>query len=1025
MRLLLVALAGLAILAVATLLVVPRFIDWNRFKPEIAALAERATGRQLAIDGDVGFSLLPTPTLSAAGVRLSAAPGAAEPDLVRLKSLDARIAFGPLLGGRIVAESIVLVEPSLVVEPAAAALGGWDAGWRDRLGFDRIIVVDGSVEWRGADGALRLDKINAEITGPASAGAEGDSRLRVSGDVAWQGLPWRFDLSVGRLAEAAPVSLSLGLRGGGANLRLSGTATLGSRDTLLTGRLRADGNRLPELLAAFGVGGALPAPLGQAMTVEATLQVGASRIALNDLALTLGDDLRASGAAGLALPPQGGFDLVLAVNRLDVERWSTALPPRAPAVVAPPALHGTIDLTIDALLWRGGVIRQARLAGVLGAAGLTVKQAAAQLPGGSDVALFGQLTLGDAPRFDGQLEGGADNLRSLFAWLKLDADAIPADRLRRVSVTTGLSIARDAIELANLDLQFDGSRLTGGVVATLGARPAFGVNLRLDRINLEAYLPRAGNRSAAPAPPIAGSAPLDWLTGFDANLQLQVDQLSYNTVPLQGVLVDASLEAGTLRLNQLTTESAAGVRATLGGIMRRARWPAELELTLTAQADDPSRLLQLLGYDLATPALGPLSATVSATGPLDHLRLGIDAAVAGGTFHAASDDADLLARGGTLAVAVRHDEALRLLRALIPGYRPGGDTVGALALTGTVALAAGRLTLADGALKLGSAGLAVSGGADLGNPRLDLKLRLAGPTLMLDPLLPRRLAERPPTPLGADLWAVLTGLPATVAALGPLDVDAAVELGALDYHGQHATGIALDLTLQAGSPAAARLAADGWGGRLTLSATLDPAHEPALALRAALSGVKADQAAAALLGVAPLDGRLDLDAAATASGATAVELLGSLVGSAQLRLRDGEIAGFDLAALNGRLQPGPPGADPARLVGQDLARGKTAFSALDGTLSLNGAQLATEDAKLVGPGGTVALRGGLDLAARQLDLGAVLELADAPAAPSARIHLTGALAAPSRAIDDQALVEFLAVRQPRAPVVAKPGSGGR
>src|SRR5271170_4679310 len=186
MRLLLIAAIGLAILLVAALVVVPRFIDWNRFKPEIAALAERATGRQLAIAGDVGFSLLPTPTLSAAGVRLSGAPGAAEPDLVRLKSLDARIAFGPLLGGRIVAESIVLVEPSLVVEPAAAALGGGDTGWRDWLGFDRIIVVDGSVEWRGADGALRLDKINAEITGPASAGAEGDSRQRVSGDVAIQ-----------------------------------------------------------------------------------------------------------------------------------------------------------------------------------------------------------------------------------------------------------------------------------------------------------------------------------------------------------------------------------------------------------------------------------------------------------------------------------------------------------------------------------------------------------------------------------------------------------------------------------------------------------------------------------------------------------------------------------------------------------------------------------------------------------------------------------------------------------------------
>jgi uncharacterized protein involved in outer membrane biogenesis len=1022
MRLLLIALAGLAVLAIAALAVVPRFIDWNRFKPEIAALAERATGWQLTIDGDVGFSLLPTPTLSAAGVRLSGAPGGAQPDLMRLKSLDARIAFGPLLGGRVVAESIVLVEPSLVIEQAAAAHAGWDAGWQDRLGFDRLIVVDGSVEWRGDDGVLRVDRINAEITGPSEAGAALGGPLRVSGDAAWLGLSWRFDLGLGRLAEAAPVSLSLGLRGGGANLRLSGTATLGSSESLLTGRLRADTSRLPALLAAFGVPGALPAPLGQPLTVEAALQVGSNRIALNDLALTLGDDMRASGAAGIALPPQGGFDVALAVNRLEVERWSIALPapPRGAtgAASAPrPGWHGALDLTIDALLWRGGVIRQARLAGVLGPAGLTVKQAAAQLPGGSDVALFGQLTLGDAPRFDGQLEGGADNLRSLFGWLKLDADAIPADRLRRVSVTTGLSIAHDAIELANIDLRFDGSRLTGGVVATLGARPALGVNLRLDRINLEAYLPRAGGAPAARAPPAPGAAPLDWLTAFDANLQLQVDQLSYDTVPLEGVLIDASLEAGTVRLDELTITSAAGVHATLGGIVRRASWPAELELTLTAQADDPSRLLQLLGYDLATPALGPFSATVSATGPLDHLRLALDTALAGGTLRAASDDVDLLAPGGALAVSVQHAEALRLLRALIPGYRPAADALGPLELTGRLALRAGRLSLTDGVLALGPGGFTASAAASLDTPRLDLKLRLAGASLALDPLLPRRLAERPPQPLGADLWAVLAGLPSAVAALGRFDAEAAVELGALDYEGQRATGIALDLILHDQGQTTARLAADCWGGRLTLSADLDPGRKPALAVGGALAGVKAGEAAAALVGVAPLDGRLDLDAAATASGATGVELLGSLVGSAQLRLRDGEIAGFDLAALNGRLLPGPPGADPARLVGQDLARGKTAFSVLDGTLSLRGARLATENANLVGPGGTVELRGGIDLAARQLDLGLTLQLAGEPTAPRARIHLTGPLAEPARAIDGQALAAFLAAR-------ARPGSGG-
>src|SRR4029077_18240566 len=117
--------------------------------------------------------------------------------------------------------------------------------------------------------------------------------------------------------------------------------------------------------------------------------------------------------------------------------------------------------------------------GGLGRSGLPIRQGAAPLPGGSDVALFGHLALGDAPRFDGQLEGGADNLRSLFDWLQIDAQAIAPDRLRRVSVTTGLSITGDGFELANIDLQFDASRLTGSLIAALGARPALGAKLRI------------------------------------------------------------------------------------------------------------------------------------------------------------------------------------------------------------------------------------------------------------------------------------------------------------------------------------------------------------------------------------------------------------------------------------------------------------------------------------------------------------------------------------------------------------------
>jgi uncharacterized protein involved in outer membrane biogenesis len=1021
MRVLLGVLIGLAVALIAALLIGPRFVDWNRFKPELAALAERATGRPLAIDGDVAFSLLPSPTLSAIGVRLGNPPGSAGPELMRLKSFDARIAFLPLLAGRIAVESIALVEPALVLDAAAIGTAGWDAGLDDRLSVDRVIVVDGSVAVRAGAGVVRLERINAEIVANLPPGP-----LRVSGDVAWQGLSWRFELTSGRLGAAAPVNLTLGLRGGGANLRVTGTVTPGAGETLLAGRLRADTTRLPSLLAALGVAGAVPAPLGQAVTLEAGLEVGRARVALNDVAVTLGDDMRASGALGVSVTGEPRFDATLAVNRLDVDRWAASLPPAGAAAApgGPPSVRGALDLTIDAVLWRGGVLRQARLNGVLGDGALTIRQAAAQLPGGSDVALFGHLALGPAPRFDGQLEGGADNLRGLFDWLKLDLGAVPPDRLRRVSVTAGLSLAADSLEIANMDLRFDASRLTGSVAATLGARPAFGANLRLDRLNLEAYLPRAGAapRPASPAGPAGAppAEPLDWLTAFDANLQLHVDQLAYDTLPASDVVVEATLERGTLSVHQLGAASVAGVRALLGGVVHRASWPAELELTLSAQSPDPSRLFQLIGYDSASAALGPLSLSMSASGPLDRLRLALESELAGAAIEVKAETNLLAPRdAGSATVTVRHAEALRLLRALLPSYRPAGDAVGPLALSATLGAQAGRLSVSDATLALGPASAGVTATLDLTPPRPSLTASVTGGVLVLDPLLPRRLAERRVGGLGADLWAVIAGAPATVAGLPALDADVTVAFGELDYQHQGAADVALGVGLRERGIVLRHVGAALWDGRVTLSGEL-PAREP-LALKLALADVAVRPAAEALLGVGGLDGRLTL---ALDLGASAAEgdLAKSLAGSGRLRLADGALPDLDLAALGARLTPAgmasSAGDDVARAVEQDLSHGRTPLASLAGDLTLRGATVASDGLALAAAGAAGTLAGSLDLAARTLDAVATLQLGGDRAAPPVRVALSGPLGAPTRTLDAAALTAYLVAHQPRAPAPA-------
>src|SRR5262245_60269151 len=86
-------------LLVVALLVAPFFIDVNAFKPRIVAEVKKATGRELVLDGPLGLSLLPTPTVTAVGVKFFNVPGAKNPNMVEVKQVTVRLSLPALLTG--------------------------------------------------------------------------------------------------------------------------------------------------------------------------------------------------------------------------------------------------------------------------------------------------------------------------------------------------------------------------------------------------------------------------------------------------------------------------------------------------------------------------------------------------------------------------------------------------------------------------------------------------------------------------------------------------------------------------------------------------------------------------------------------------------------------------------------------------------------------------------------------------------------------------------------------------------------
>ena len=189
-------------LVVAALFLVPSFLDWEGFKPEITERLEAITGRTLAIDGPLKISILPTPTIEATDLRLANVPGAASPDMARIKSLDLKLALGPLLSGEIAVTGLAIDEPVIEFQrltdgrpnwlfesaPGPATEGGTTEEAESGLELTRLdsaTITNGTIVYHHADGR--------------QAGADrGHRRNPLRPHARWT-LPWR-----GQLFRARP-----------------------------------------------------------------------------------------------------------------------------------------------------------------------------------------------------------------------------------------------------------------------------------------------------------------------------------------------------------------------------------------------------------------------------------------------------------------------------------------------------------------------------------------------------------------------------------------------------------------------------------------------------------------------------------------------------------------------------------------------------------------------------------------------------------------------------------------------------
>lgn len=376
-------LLGLALAAVVAIAALVSLIDPNQFKPQLVEQVRKSTGRELVIQGDIGWRFWPSLGLSLEKVALRNPAGFAEPDLVRFEQGEASVGLLPLLSHRLEIGKVTLsgahlfiqtradgssnlsdllkasadpkgeatTEPAATTPPPASDKQPWQISLQgialvdasalvrdDRSGtvsrLDRLDLDLGQLtpgEWipvtlaaKGAQGDLAFDLKGQAQLKPAREAMKSELKdLNLSGSLNQpaQRLD-AFTLKADRLALGEWSSLSLSLSGA------QGAADKPTLAGTLEGTLKArlDENRqLLELsdavLAAKLSGDSLPRPQMQVKLAGfARAELDKQSVALSNLVLGADDALLSgSGAVRLGAVPKVDFDLK--GDKLDLDSW--------------------------------------------------------------------------------------------------------------------------------------------------------------------------------------------------------------------------------------------------------------------------------------------------------------------------------------------------------------------------------------------------------------------------------------------------------------------------------------------------------------------------------------------------------------------------------------------------------------------------------------------------------------------------------------------------------------------------------
>jgi len=114
------------VLIVGAVVLVPMFVDVQKYKPEIEALVTEQTGRSFSMGDDIKLSVFPWVGVSLSDLRMGNAKGFGGDDMISVKGFEVRLKVMPLLSRQIQVDTFIMDSPRIILSKNKAGKGNWE-----------------------------------------------------------------------------------------------------------------------------------------------------------------------------------------------------------------------------------------------------------------------------------------------------------------------------------------------------------------------------------------------------------------------------------------------------------------------------------------------------------------------------------------------------------------------------------------------------------------------------------------------------------------------------------------------------------------------------------------------------------------------------------------------------------------------------------------------------------------------------------------------------------------------------------